>query len=42
MILDKETLFSLDQKVTASAESESIIDLSPLWGSSAMSVLVNR
>ncbi|WGL97359.1 hypothetical protein QE177_09000 [Arsenophonus sp. aPb] len=32
MILDKETLFSLDQKVTASAESESIIDLSPIMG----------
>ncbi len=32
MILDKETLFSLDQAVTASATATSIIDLMPVKG----------
>ncbi|SUC40262.1 Uncharacterised protein [Proteus mirabilis] len=32
MILDKETLFSLDQAVTASAVSKQIIDLTPVHG----------
>lgn len=32
MILDKETLFSLDQAVTASATATSIIDLTPVKG----------
>lgn len=32
MILDKETLFSLDQAVTASAVSKKIIDLTPVHG----------
>lgn len=32
MILDKETLFSLDQAVTASAAATSIIDLTPVKG----------